>query len=121
MEYLCSEWVNFTLPQRIGACEDKLLVECAQIFQARLVWIDMAVIFDGKKRSCKWLLEAEPEHQDYLERYPNGYICHSSGRIGNCRGRQISGNRYLLLWTGAQEAPIQGAFRGFAKQAYSWP
>ncbi|MET4489829.1 peptide-methionine (S)-S-oxide reductase MsrA [Bradyrhizobium sp. LA7.1] len=21
--------------------------------------------------------EAEPEHQDYLERYPNGYTCHS--------------------------------------------
>lgn len=20
--------------------------------------------------------EAEPEHQDYLERYPNGYSCH---------------------------------------------
>ena len=20
--------------------------------------------------------EAEPEHQDYLERYPNGYTCH---------------------------------------------
>jgi peptide methionine sulfoxide reductase MsrA len=20
--------------------------------------------------------EAEPEHQDYLEKYPNGYTCH---------------------------------------------
>jgi peptide-methionine (S)-S-oxide reductase len=20
--------------------------------------------------------EAEPEHQDYLQRYPNGYTCH---------------------------------------------
>jgi peptide-methionine (S)-S-oxide reductase len=28
--------------------------------------------------------EAEPEHQDYLERYPNGYTCHSSVRAGNC-------------------------------------
>ena len=50
--------------------------------------------------------EAEPEHQDYLERYPNGYTCHfvrpawrfssrgqrpsSQLRVGNgrrCRGR----------------------------------
>ena len=23
-----------------------------------------------------WFWEAEPEHQDYLERYPNGYTCH---------------------------------------------
>ena len=22
------------------------------------------------------VLEAEPEHQDYLERYPDGYTCH---------------------------------------------
>ncbi|MFB9128345.1 peptide-methionine (S)-S-oxide reductase [Paraburkholderia dipogonis] len=30
--------------------------------------------------------EAEPEHQDYLERIPNGYTCHfSSGRTGSCR------------------------------------
>ena len=21
-------------------------------------------------------VQAEPEHQDYLERYPNGYTCH---------------------------------------------
>ena len=23
-----------------------------------------------------WFWEAEPEHQDYLQRYPNGYTCH---------------------------------------------
>ena len=26
--------------------------------------------------SCGDFWEAEPEHQDYLERYPNGYTCH---------------------------------------------
>ena len=26
--------------------------------------------------------QAEPEHQDYLERYPNGYTCHSSCAAG---------------------------------------
>jgi peptide methionine sulfoxide reductase MsrA len=25
--------------------------------------------------------EAEPEHQDYLERYPHGYTCHFRGRL----------------------------------------
>jgi peptide-methionine (S)-S-oxide reductase len=25
---------------------------------------------------CAGFYEAEPEHQDYLERYPNGYTCH---------------------------------------------
>jgi peptide methionine sulfoxide reductase MsrA len=23
--------------------------------------------------------KAEPEHQDYLDRYPDGYICHCQG------------------------------------------
>jgi hypothetical protein len=27
-------------------------------------------------RPCRSLLEAEPEHQDYLERFPDGYTCH---------------------------------------------
>ena len=27
--------------------------------------------------------KAEPEHQDYLERYPNGYTCDYIGRTGN--------------------------------------
>ena len=27
--------------------------------------------------------EAEPEHQDYLERYPDGYTCHFVGPIGS--------------------------------------
>ena len=35
--------------------------------------------------------EAEPEHQDYLERYPKGTRATSRGRTGSCRGaRQLS-------------------------------
>ena len=29
--------------------------------------------------------QAEPEHQDYLERIPNGYTCHWAGPTGSCR------------------------------------
>jgi peptide-methionine (S)-S-oxide reductase len=29
--------------------------------------------------------EAEPEHQDYLERYPDGYTCHFPAQAGCCR------------------------------------
>lgn len=32
------------------------------------------VVTEVKPASAFW--EAEPEHQDYLERYPNGYTCH---------------------------------------------
>jgi peptide methionine sulfoxide reductase MsrA len=28
--------------------------------------------------------EAEPEHEDYLERYPEGYTCHFPARVGSC-------------------------------------
>src|SRR3954451_16495931 len=28
--------------------------------------------------------EAEPEHQDYLQRYPDVYTCHSSAPFGGC-------------------------------------
>ena len=31
--------------------------------------------------------QAEPEHQDYLERYPDGYTCHFIRPTGNCRRR----------------------------------
>jgi peptide-methionine (S)-S-oxide reductase len=30
-------------------------------------------------------LRAEPEHQNYLQRHPSGYSCHSSGRTGGWR------------------------------------
>ena len=32
------------------------------------------VVTDVSEAGSFW--EAEPEHQDYLERYPNGYTCH---------------------------------------------
>ena len=32
------------------------------------------VVTEVKPAGAFW--EAEPEHQDYLERYPNGYTCH---------------------------------------------
>ncbi|MGC1360763.1 MAG: peptide-methionine (S)-S-oxide reductase MsrA [Silvibacterium sp.] len=32
------------------------------------------VVTEVKPSGAFW--EAEPEHQDYLERYPNGYTCH---------------------------------------------
>jgi methionine-S-sulfoxide reductase len=31
---------------------------------------------DEQKRVASDFWEAEPEHQDYLERYPSGYTCH---------------------------------------------
>ena len=34
--------------------------------------------------------EAEPEHQDYLERYPNGYTCHFPDRTGSFRSARRS-------------------------------
>lgn len=34
--------------------------------------------------------EAEPEHQDYLERYPDGYTCHFIRPTGNCRDARLS-------------------------------
>ena len=43
--------------------------------------------------------EAEPEHQDYLERYPNGYTCHfvpSSRRA--CLGGLRTGVELATLW-----------------------
>jgi peptide-methionine (S)-S-oxide reductase len=33
-----------------------------------------AVVTEVEPAGAFW--EAEPEHQDYLERYPNGYTCH---------------------------------------------
>jgi peptide-methionine (S)-S-oxide reductase len=32
------------------------------------------VVTEVTRASDFW--DAEPEHQDYLERYPNGYTCH---------------------------------------------
>jgi peptide-methionine (S)-S-oxide reductase len=37
--------------------------------------------------------EAEPEHQDYLERYPHGYTCHYVRPDWTLPGRAAAGNR----------------------------
>lgn len=34
--------------------------------------------------------EAEPEHQDYLERYPNGYTCHFPRPNWRLEGRNVA-------------------------------
>jgi peptide-methionine (S)-S-oxide reductase len=38
-------------------------------------------------------LEAEPEHQDYLERYPHGYTCHYVRPDWTLPGRAAAGER----------------------------
>jgi peptide-methionine (S)-S-oxide reductase len=51
-----------------------------QIAEETIADVDASGIWPGKvmtevvPASTFW--EAEPEHQDYLERYPNGYTCH---------------------------------------------
>jgi peptide-methionine (S)-S-oxide reductase len=51
-----------------------------QIAEETIADVDASGIWFGKvmtevvPASTFW--EAEPEHQDYLERYPNGYTCH---------------------------------------------
>ena len=53
--------------QRHGARETIADVEASGLWPGKVVTeISEAVPF--------W--EAEPEHQDYLQRYPNGYTCH---------------------------------------------
>jgi peptide-methionine (S)-S-oxide reductase len=53
--------------------------------------------------------EAEPEHQDYLQRYPNGYTCHSRGRAGSChtarRGPNSDARRKPHAGTSIRSAP----------------
>lgn len=51
-----------------------------QVAEETIADVDASGIWPGKvmtevvPASPFW--EAEPEHQDYLERYPNGYTCH---------------------------------------------
>ena len=51
-----------------------------QVAEATIADVDASGKWPGKvvtevtQASDFW--EAEPEHQDYLERYPNGYTCH---------------------------------------------
>jgi len=54
--------------------------EQKQVAEKIIAEIDASKIWPGKvvtqvvPAGAFW--EAEPEHQDYLERYPNGYTCH---------------------------------------------
>ena len=56
--------------------------EQKQIAEDTIADVDASGLWPGKVVSelapagAFW--EAEPEHQDYLERYPNGYTCHFS-------------------------------------------
>ena len=42
--------------------------------------------------------EAEPEHQDYLERLPNGYTCHYIRRVENCVGAPSTSLGVRIDW-----------------------
>ena len=56
--------------------------EQKQIAEDTIADVDASGLWPGKVETelapagAFW--EAEPEHQDYLERYPNGYTCHFS-------------------------------------------
>ncbi|WP_444993923.1 peptide-methionine (S)-S-oxide reductase MsrA [Aliikangiella sp. IMCC44359] len=55
---------------------EKQLEEALRVIEdvnASGLWPDK-VVTEVKSVGDFW--EAEPEHQDYLERYPNGYTCH---------------------------------------------
>jgi peptide-methionine (S)-S-oxide reductase len=54
--------------------------EQKQIAEETIADVNTSGLWPGKVvtqvRSSGAFWEAEPEHQDYLERYPNGYTCH---------------------------------------------
>ena len=61
--------------------------------------------------------EAEPEHQDYLERYPEGYTCHfvrPGWRLAATQGR-IESDR-IVLQVRRCECPLPEAFGFFSPQ-----
>jgi peptide-methionine (S)-S-oxide reductase len=51
-----------------------------QIAEETIADVDASGLWPGKVvtevKPAEAFWEAEPEHQDYLERYPNGYTCH---------------------------------------------
>ena len=51
--------------------------------------------------------EAEPEHQDYLERYPNGYTCHFPRRIGFSRDEPNRSGLSTAPYVSARSVPEQ--------------
>ena len=54
--------------------------EQRQVAEATIADVDASGLWPGKAvteiSEAVPFWEAEPEHQDYLERYPNGYTCH---------------------------------------------
>ena len=60
--------IYYTTPEQERIARDTIAdVDASGLWPARVV-TEVAPVGDF------W--EAEPEHQDYLERYPNGYTCH---------------------------------------------
>ncbi len=54
--------------------------EQRRVAQETIADVDASGLWPGKVKTeiepAGSFWEAEPEHQDYLERYPNGYTCH---------------------------------------------
>jgi peptide-methionine (S)-S-oxide reductase len=60
--------IFYTTPEQERIARDTIAdVEASGLWPGR-VTTEVAAVAD--------FLEAEPEHQDYLERYPDGYTCH---------------------------------------------
>ena len=60
--------IFYTSPEQKAAAEDTIAdVEASGLWPGKVV-TEVSPVGDF------W--EAEPEHQDYLERIPNGYTCH---------------------------------------------
>ena len=60
--------IFYTTPEQKAVAEDTIAdVEASGLWPGKVV-TEVVAAHDF------W--EAEPEHQDYLERYPNGYTCH---------------------------------------------
>lgn len=60
--------IFYTSPEQKAVAEDTIAdVEASGLWPGK-------VVTEVTAASDFW--EAEPEHQDYLERYPNGYTCH---------------------------------------------
>jgi len=55
--------------------------------------------------------QAEPEHQDYLERYPDGYTCHFIRPNGSCRSvrRRDKRRERQAIMSEALSAALPGA------------
>jgi peptide-methionine (S)-S-oxide reductase len=57
----------------VNEAQKRVALETIAAVDASGLWPDK-VVTELEPAGDFW--EAEPEHQDYLERYPNGYTCH---------------------------------------------